>query len=67
MSAEEGWYLADDGNTIGPMSRSELIAKLGQYQGGARVDRPGPAFRSPMEVCVPGRLRRSVQRDLPTH
>lgn len=35
MSAEEGWYLADDGNTIGPMSRSELIAKLGQYQGGA--------------------------------
>ncbi len=33
MSADEGWYLADQGQTIGPMSRAELVAKLGDYQG----------------------------------
>ena len=33
MSGDEGWYIADQGNSVGPMSRGELIAALPRYQG----------------------------------
>lgn len=34
MRADEGWYLADNGQTVGPLSRTELASRLDQYQGG---------------------------------
>lgn len=33
MSSESGWYYAKDGQTVGPMSRAELIAALPHQQG----------------------------------
>jgi len=33
MSTENEWYLADGGNTVGPMTREELAASLDRHQG----------------------------------
>ena len=37
MSAENEWYVADGGNTVGPMTHAELVAALGRYQGPATM------------------------------
>ena len=31
--SDQGWYIADHGRSVGPMSRDELVARLDQYQG----------------------------------
>ena len=33
MSTDQAWYVANQGNTVGPMSRDELVSALDQYQG----------------------------------
>jgi uncharacterized protein (TIGR00266 family) len=33
MSVEEGWYIASNGESLGPMSRQDCIAQLPQHQG----------------------------------
>lgn len=44
MSSEGQWYLANNGETIGPMTKAELITRLGQYQGeNTMVYGPGAA------------------------
>lgn len=41
MSIEQGWYLAENGASVGPMSRSELVARLGSSGMEALVYGPG--------------------------
>ena len=31
--SDTGWYIGNNGQSVGPMSRQDLIAQLGQYQG----------------------------------
>ena len=42
MSAQGGWYYAQNGQSVGPMSLSDLIARLPAV-GGDRLDRARPA------------------------
>ncbi|MFT5125279.1 MAG: hypothetical protein ACI9TH_004862 [Kiritimatiellia bacterium] len=37
MSIEAGWYIASNGQSIGPMSRQECLAQLPQNQGGKTI------------------------------
>ena len=33
MNTDQAWYVADQGNTVGPISRADLISALDRYQG----------------------------------
>ena len=33
MTTDQNWYIGNQGQTIGPMSRAELASRLGEFQG----------------------------------